>query len=123
MLVGHRVPDIRFEQRMIEWRIIRAVLPADAEADLLLHVIREEIERATDFILVAAEILEREVCADRRVAARDVETDTNDGNLVAIRCYATDRHDVTLVSVRHEGGALGAARNVAELLECAGLVL
>src|SRR5258705_3735084 len=46
----------------------------------------------------------------------------HDGDLVAVRGDAADGHDITQVPVRHERGALGAARDVAELLERVGLV-
>ena len=69
-----------------------------------------------------SEIRERQVGADGRVAARDVEADAHDGHLVAVCRDPANRHDVAEVAVRHEGRPLGAAGDVLELRERVRLV-
>ena len=71
----------------------------------------------------ARRVRERQVGADRGVAAGDVEADADDRDLFAVRRDAADRHDVAQVAVRHERGPLGAAGNVLELRERVRLVL
>ena len=102
---------------MIGRRVVRAVLAADAEAHGVGDRIGDPGERRADFRRRAAKRVEREVGANRGVAAGDVEADADDGHLVAVGRDATDRHDVAHVAVGHEGCVHCLFANVLELDE------
>ena len=93
---------------MIDRRVVGAILPPDAEAHGAGDLVGEPVERRAAPPRRAAERVEREVGADRGVAAGDVEADADDGHLVAVRRDAADRHDVADVAVGHERRSLGA---------------
>ncbi len=108
MLVRHGVPRGVREQRMIHRRVVRAILPPDAETDRGGNVVGNSAQRAANFVGGIAELREREVGANRRVAARDVEPDADDGHLLVVRSHSANGHDVPDVPVRHERRGRGA---------------
>ena len=113
--IADRVPRGILEQRIVRRRIVRAVPATDPERQRRLNLVGQ----------LAQPDLDRgqlEIGADRRVAAGDVEPHAHDRHLVPIRGDATDRHDISQVPIRHERGTLGAARDIAQLLESVGLV-
>ena len=71
----------------------------------------------------ARRAVQRQIGANRGVAAGDVEADADDRHLLAVGGDAADRHDVAEVAVGHERGALGAAGDVLELRQRVRLVL
>ena len=115
---GTASPRRVFEQRMVHRRVVGAVLPPDAEADESSAISSASAaERARTFAPVAAELREREVGADRGVAAGDVEADTDHGDLVAVRGHAADRHDVAEMTVGHQRRTHGPRRHVLQLTD------
>ena len=114
-----RLPGGALEQRMVHGRIVRAVLAADAEGDDLL----DRVCHLGQPIDEAGRALQREVGANRRVSAGDVEPDADDRDLSAVRRDAADGHHVADVTVGHQGRPLGAARDVGELRERLGIVM
>jgi len=115
MLGGHRVPRRILEERVVGRGVVRAVLPADAEADLGLDLVRDGVQPAAALLLAATQVVQHEVGADRRVAARDVEADAHHRHLIAVRGHAADRHHVAQMPIRHQRRPLRATRNVAQL--------
>ena len=99
--------------------VVRAVLAADAERDDILDLVGDRRQAIDE----ARRVPEREIGADRGVAARDVEADADHRHLLAVRGHPADRHDVAQMAVRHEGGPLGTAGDVLELRERVRLVL
>ena len=106
-----RVPRRAPEQRMIDGSIVGAVLPANAEGDDVLDLVgdlRQPIDEA-------GRAVQRQVGANRGVAAGDVETDADHRHLPGVGRHAADRHDVAQVPVGHQRRAFGAAGDVVEL--------
>ena len=108
------------EQRMVDRRVVGAVLAADAER----HD-RPGSRRRSPVELVGevGRPVQGEVGADRGVAAGDVEPDADDRHLFLVGGDAADRHHVADVAVGHQRRALGAAGDVLELRERVRLVL
>jgi hypothetical protein len=115
VLRRHRVPGGVLEQRVIDRRVIGAIAATHAEAHRVRHGVGDGAQRPMDFIRRAAERVERQVRADRRVPARDVEPDADDGDEVAIRRYAADRHHVSHVPIGHQRGVDGTLAHAVEL--------
>src|SRR5439155_26301269 len=113
--VRHRLPRRVLEQRVIGGRVVGPVLPPYAERDRLLDSVGQLAQ-------VRRDVRAGQVGTDRRVAARDVEPHPHHRHVIAVRGDAPDGHYVPEVAVRHQGGAVGAARHVVQLLERLGLV-
>jgi hypothetical protein len=109
------VPRFIVEELVIDRRIIGAILPPDTEADRVGDLIGDGRERATLRGVGSTEVGEREIGANRGVAAGNVEADADHGHLVAVCSDAPDRHDVAHVAVRHERDTLGGLRHFLEL--------
>ena len=80
---------------MIDRRVVGAVLSPHAEADRVGDLVGDSIETCMHRV-------EREVGADRRVAAGDVEPHAHDRHLIVVRGDTADRHDVAHVTISHE---------------------
>ncbi len=108
---GHRFPRRALEQRMIHGGVVRPILAPHAERDASLDLVGDRRKLLGE----GGRVLQ--IGADRGVAAGDVETDTNHGDLLVVGGDTADRHHVAEMAVGHEGGALGAAGDVLELRE------
>src|SRR5437667_3169121 len=115
--VRHRVPGRILEQRIVGGRIVRAVPQAHAERQRGLNLVGQLTQPPPPL-----DLRQLQIGADRSVAAGDIESHADHGDLVAVRRDAADRHDIAQMPVRHERGALGAARDIAQLLQSVGLV-
>src|SRR5688572_2060004 len=104
---------------MLHRGIVRAVLPPDAERDLVLNGVGD-LAKAIDQVRRTCPL---QVGSDRRVAAGDVEADADNGHLIAVGGDAANRHDVAQVTVGHQRSPFSAARNVLELRQRLWLVL
>ena len=114
-----RIPCPALEQRMIDRGIVGAVLPADAERDDVLNLVGD-LRQPIDAVRRA---VQRQVGANRRVAAGDVEPDADHRHLLGVGSHAADRHDVAQMPVGHQRRALGAAGDIVELRQRVGFVL
>ena len=109
VLAGDSSPGRRLEERAIDRGVIRGAGAANSKADPGLYLVGDSGE------ILAGVVSECSIGANGGVAARDIETDTNNAHLVAIPSHAADRHDVALVPVSHESGCLGPAGYILEL--------
>jgi hypothetical protein len=100
-----RLPGRRLEQRVINRRIVRSVLAPDAERQHVLDLVGDGLQAIGE----PRGPGQRQVGANRRVAARDVEAHADHRDLFVVAGDAADRHDVTQVAVGHDRQAVGAA--------------
>src|SRR4051812_7979795 len=112
-MLWNGVPRRVLEKHIINRRIIRAILTTYPKAQCRLNLVREPIEISVGSLFSNSQIVEREVCTDRGVAACDIEADADNGYLLAIRGDSTDRHDVSDVPIAHQRGAFGARGHIA----------
>ena len=113
--VRHRVPSRILEKRIVGRRVVSAVPQTHTERQRRLDLVGQLAQPRLD-------LRQLQIGADRGVAAGDVESHPYDRDLVAVRRHATDRHDIPQVSVGHERGPLGAARDIAQLVQRVGLM-
>ena len=115
VLCGNRLPCFIIEQRMIYGGVVSLVGPADPEAHRTVDLVGDLVQPCLELRALGSEGRQVKIGPDGCVSARDIEPDTDHRDLVPVGGHATDRHHVTQVAVRHQGGALGALRDVAEL--------
>ena len=83
------------EEFVIDARLVRA---AHAEGNVANDVVHDALD-------LWRNILRLRICADRKVAAGDVESDAGDGNLVLVGDDASDRLSIALVPIGAQDAA------------------
>ena len=96
---------------MIDRRVIGPILPADAERDDLLDLVRNLAEA---FRKIQSS-MQGEVGANGCIATGDVEAHSDNRDVLAVGGDTADRHHVAKMTVRHQCGTLRAARHIGEL--------
>src|SRR2546425_13356036 len=79
-----RLPGRVLEQRMVQRSVVRPVLAPDAETHRGGDLVAEGGQRPALRLRVVAQIRQRLVGSDRRVAAGDVKTDPDDRDAIAV---------------------------------------
>jgi hypothetical protein len=112
---GDDGPGRIIEQRIVRWSIVGPVPPTHSEAHGVRDAVCEVFELLTGARGSTAKIAEIRIGPNRRIPARNVESDPRDRHRILVGRHAADRHHVAQVPIGHQRDLARVPRDLLQL--------